>query len=200
MKRLLLALVLLPLGTHAVESEEVAACAVKQNTVERLSCFDELASRHSLAPTTVDTTGKAGTGTWVTRTSTDPMTDTSIHMAFLLAESGRSKYGNSIALVARCSNNKTEMWVDWQSYLGNRNTSVTHRVGKEKPKTASWHLSADNKATFFPTSPVALLKSMTETNSFVANVTPYNENPVTAVFDTTGAAEALADIRNDCKW
>lgn len=201
MKKLLVAaLVMLPLSAGAVEDKEIVTCASEKNTVLRLACFDDLAARHSLAPSSVDTSGKPGSGVWSTRTSIDPMTDTSIHTAILLAESGKSKYGKSIVLAVRCANNMTELWVSWDSYLGNRDTKVTHRVGKDKPKTAPWSLSTNNQSTFYPGSPVNLLKSIAQSTSFVANVTPYNASPITAVFDTTGADTALADIRKDCGW
>lgn len=183
----------------AVEDSEVAACASKTNTVERLSCFDDLAAKHNLAPSTT-TESKAGAGQWVSSTDTDPMTDKSIHTAVLLAQSGKGRFGDPIGLVVRCSNNKTEMFISWQSYLGRDTISTTYRVGKSAAKTARWSLSTNNKAAFFPGSPIPVLKEIIEADSFVANVTPYNESPVTAVFNTTGAGAALEDVRKGCGW
>ena len=48
--------------------------------------------------------------------------------------------------------------------------------------------------------PVLKLKKFIGGNSYVASLTPYSENSVTAIFDITGAADAFADIRMDCKW
>jgi type VI secretion system protein VasI len=60
-------------------------------------------------------------------------------------------------------------------------------------------MSTDSKATFHP-QPIAFLKSMMEANTLVAQVTPYNESPVTAIFDTTGLADAIKPLRETCNW
>ncbi|PYD84238.1 DNA primase, partial [Pseudomonas syringae pv. pisi] len=43
-------------------------------------------------------------------------------------------------------------------------------------------------------------KEMMESDKFIVNVTPYSESPVTAIFDTSGAEAAFADIRKGCSW
>lgn len=183
----------------AVEDKEIAECASKKGTVERLSCFDELAEQHELAPKTV-ATPIAGKGKWITSTSTDPLNDKSIYIATLDAESGKGRFGKSIDLVVRCANNQTEMYINWGSFLGTDGAKVTHRVGKNKASSTVWTGSTDHTSTFYPGSPVKPLKSITENDSFVANVTPYSESPITAVFDVSGAAEAFKDIRLGCAW
>lgn len=188
-------------AAHAqVDSKEIAACAAQESPVYRLTCYDDLATRHSLAPTVTETTDPAKTGAWRTNTDTDPLNDKSIFTAILDAEEGRSRFGREIALVVRCSNNKTEMYIVWNDFLGTKEIRTTYRVDKNKAETSSWSISTNNKAAFFPGSPVPLLKLLVDSSSFVANVTPYNESPVTAIFNTTGAGEALADIRKGCNW
>lgn len=184
---------------HAAERSELAVCAAEKNSVKRLACFDALADKHGAAPATQPTTA-AGAGKWKTSTTTDPMTDKSVYVAKLSADSGRSQFGGAIGLTVRCRNNKTELYIDWQDFLGLDRTPVTYRVGKQAARTSDWPLSTDNKATFFPGSPVAVLKEIMQVDSLVANTTPYSESPVTAVFNTTGAASALADIRKGCNW
>lgn len=186
-------------AASAVDDKAIAQCAAVQNTVERLACFDELSSEHGLAQET-NTTTPSGSGLWQTSTKLDPLTDNAVHTAMLFASSGRARFGTPIALFVRCKDNKTEMYVAWNDYLGRDGTRVTYRLDKEPAKTSRWGLSTDNKATFFPGSPVPLLRSMASSTSFVANVTPFNESPVTAVFDTKGADVALADIRKGCNW
>jgi len=41
---------------------------------------------------------------------------------------------------------------------------------------------------------------MMEADTFVAQVTPYNEAPVTAVFDTTGMAGIIEPLADSCNW
>ena len=199
MRKTLLAALAIPCFAFAVEDSEIATCAANTNTVERLACFDDLARRHNLAPSSV-TRPSAGAGKWWTRTNTDPLNDKAVHIAGLSADSGRGRFGDTIDMVIRCKDNKTEMYINWQSFLGRDSARITHRVGKEQAITSSWSVSTDHKASFFPGSPVPTLKRMLAETSFVANVTPYSESPVTATFDLTGIEGALADIRNGCNW
>lgn len=197
MKKLVF-LAILPVAALAVEDKEVAACAAVKNDVTRLSCFDQMASKNGLVETTVATVA-AGSGKWSTSTSSDPLTDKSVYLAFLDADQGRGKYGGKVDLVVRCKNNSTELYINWNSYLGLDTTTVTHRVDKNKAITSSWDVSTDHKSTFMR-APVATLKQMLAGESFIANVTPYGESPVTAVFDIKGAEVALQDIRKGCGW
>lgn len=198
MQKILLIAALSPLAVFAVEDKEVALCASKTGTVERLACFDQLADRHDLAPKTV-ATPSAGKGKWTTSTSTDPLTDKSVYIAFLDADQGRGRFGETINMVVRCKANKTEMYINWQSYLGLDSTRVTHRIDKSSAVASTWDISTDRKSAFMR-SPVQALKQMAGSESFIANVTPYGESPVTAVFDTKGAEAAFQDIRKGCGW
>uniref|UniRef100_UPI003341D5BE type VI secretion system-associated protein TagO n=1 Tax=Castellaniella defragrans TaxID=75697 RepID=UPI003341D5BE len=183
----------------SASKDDLAVCAAKSNAVDRLECFDALAEKVGATVTTTNTTSKSS-GKWSTSTDTDPMTDESIHFAMLRSSSGTGKYGDAVVMTVRCKDKKTEMYINWKSYLGRDTISTTYRVGKDKAKTSKWDVSTDHKAAFFPGSPVSLLKAIAENDSFVASLTPYSESPVTASFDTTGAAAALADIRKGCGW
>ena len=199
MRKSLLVLILAPAFAAAVEDNEVATCAAKTNTVQRLACFDDMAKRHNLAPAST-ARAAAAPGKWWTQTNTDPLNDKAVHIAGLSAESGRGRFGDTIGMVIRCKDNKTEMYINWESFLGTDSARITHRVGKEQAITSSWSVSTDHKASFFPGSPVPTLKRMLTETSFVANVTPYSESPITATFDLTGIEGALADIRSGCSW
>ncbi|WP_187394897.1 type VI secretion system-associated protein TagO [Pigmentiphaga aceris] len=182
-----------------VAGKEIAECAANTNTVLRLACYDALATKNGLAPATKPTT-VTGSGEWRTSTQTDPLTDKSVHVATLIADSGRGRFGEAIGLTVRCANNKTELYINWNSYLGLESIFTTYRVDKDAAAKSTWTISTDHKAAFFPGSPVTVLKRLVTSQSFVANVTPYGENPVTATFKTAGAETALADIRKGCKW
>src|SRR5690554_424108 len=200
MRKTLFVLALAPvMAAAAVEDSEIATCAAKTNTVERLACFDDLAKRHQLAPSSV-TRPSEGPGKWWTNTTVDPLNDEAVYLAGLTAESGRGRFGEEVSLVIRCKNNRTEMYINWQSFLGMDGIRTTYRVGKSPAATSTWSVSTDHKSAFFPGSPVPTLKQMHGETSFVANVTPYSESPVTATFGLTGIEAALADIRSGCNW
>ncbi|WP_203009070.1 type VI secretion system-associated protein TagO [Pseudomonas paraversuta] len=190
------------LSTNAnaeIAEKEVIQCAALENSVERLSCYDVLADRKGLSKQTT-ITQSIGKGKWSTSTTTDPLTDQSIYVALLDADSGSGRYGGRVGMVVRCSKNTTEWYVNWNSFLGTETTTVTHRVGKSKAQRKSWVVSTDHKSSFYPGSPVPILKEMMKSDSLVANVTPYSESPLTASFNTSGAEAALADIRKGCGW
>lgn len=120
----LLAIALFPVAALAVEDKEIATCAANSNDVQRLACFDQLAERHGLTAKTVETKF-AGKGKWYTSTKTDPLTDKSVYVAMLDADQGSGRYGKTIDLVVRCQNNTTELYINWQSYLGMDSTRIT---------------------------------------------------------------------------
>lgn len=184
---------------YAEVDKDLAVCAAMTNSVARLACFDSLASERGAAPSS-DSTTPDGSGKWETSTDTDPLTDKAIHYAILEADSGVGRLGRKPTMIIRCKDNRTEMFITWNSYLGSDSISTTYRIDKQPAQKSGWSLSTDKRAAFFPGSPVPTLKQLEGSTSFVANVTPYNESPVTAVFDTTGAEKALADIRKGCNW
>lgn len=183
---------------HAEVDKGLAQCAAIDNAVTRLACFDVLAKDRGAAPSTESTTSSAS-GKWRTYTDIDPMTDKEVYTAILEADSGRSRLGRNISMVVRCADNKTDMYINWNDFLGSGSVSTTYRIDKEPAKTSGWNLSTDKTAAFLPR-PIATLKKLADSSSFVANVTPYNENPVTAVFNTAGADAAFTDIRKGCGW
>ncbi len=198
-KTILIAFLSVPVIAYAVDDKDFATCAAKPNTVERLACYDELATKSKLAPA-IEPTTSSGVGKWETFKDVDPLNDKQIHYAMLEADSGKGKYGGRVSMMVRCRDNKTELYINWNSYLGLNNTKTIYRLDKNPAQSSSWSLSTDKKAAFFPGSPVSLLKQMAESRSFVANVTPYNESPITATFNTEGAANALRDLRASCNW
>jgi type VI secretion system protein VasI len=108
--------------------------------------------------------------------------------------------GENIALIIRCKSNKTELYIKWYDYLGMDSTQVSTRVGNASAQKRSWGLSTDNTATFFPGSPIAFIKSLMSAEKFIAQVTPYSESPVTAVFDIRGLTEAIKPLQETCGW
>jgi type VI secretion system protein VasI len=192
---------LLPIGAQAaIEDKQIALCASMKGAIERLACYDQLADSNNLAPKTVSTS-EPGKGKWSTSTSTDPLNDKAIHLAMLEANSGKTgRFGERINMIVRCANGETDLYINWSSFLGTEGIALTYRIGKAKAVHSDWDISTDHQSSFYRGSPVKALKAIIESDSFVANVTPYSESPVTATFDTTGAGEALNDIRSSCKW
>lgn len=189
-------------------NSELAKCSVMAGSVERLQCFDTLAASLKLdgpQPVAVPDTGSRGK--WSVSRSKNPIDDTETVTISLEADEGKTRYGGGMYLfIARCKSNSTEAYIVWDDYLGNDGDIydnykvMTVRIGSQPAEKQRWTISTDSKATFAPEWSGALLKRMAGETSFLAQVTPYNESPVTAIFDTTGMKSALQPLADLCKW
>lgn len=199
MKKFLLLGTSILLSAGALSSEldkEIATCAAVKGELARLDCYDSLAKKHKLhMPQPVDIK-TSDTGKWVVSVDINPVDDSKTVTLFLEATSGENKWNEKVYLIARCKSNKTEVYIIWKDYLG-REASVLTRVGSNKAVTERWDLSTDSKATFHQ-KPIAFLKAMEKTDKLVAQITPYNEKPLTAIFDTAGLSNALLPLRETC--
>jgi type VI secretion system VasI family protein len=200
-RKLFLTCILLPLASNAiaeVSNKEIAKCAAVKGDLSRLDCYDKMAQKHNLnAPQTTSPEVK-NTGSWRVSDETNPIDDSRTVTLILEATSGKSKWNKNVFLVARCKSNTTNLYIGWNDYLGSEAYVLT-RIGNNKAVTSEWSLSTDSQATFH-TEPIPFLKNMLGANKLIAQITPYNENPVTAIFDTSGLKNALKPLRETCNW
>lgn len=157
-------------------------------------------------PPAPDTSTQGNPGKWIVSVDKNPLDDTKQVVIGLDADSGMSKYGKSISFVARCLSNTTEAYVIWNDYLGDDSgrmgnwKRVTYRIGDRKAKTARWTVSTDKEATFVSGWAGDFLKQMLDEDKMVLQVTPYNESPVTAIFDIRGLRSVLPELADTCNW
>jgi len=129
---------------------------------------------------------------------TNPIDDSTTVTLILEADSGKSRYGGGVFFIARCQSDKTSTFINWNDYLGSEARVLT-RIGDNKARTIEWGMSTDSKATFHPNG-ISFLKQILQSNKLVAQITPYNESPVTAIFDTSGLENAIKPLREICNW
>lgn len=191
---------------QSVPDSEMKACAAKTNTVLRIACFDALASKFKLTVES-NTTTKPVSKNWLVTDSKNPIDDSRTVVVSTTANSGRSSYGDKIALIARCQSNKTELYINWNDFLGDDSSSVyseykyvTTRIGSGKAETNKWGISTDSKATFAPDWAGDWIKRIAKADELVVQTTPYNESPVTAVFDVSGLRDAAEPLAATCGW
>lgn len=189
-------------GTAGGLRKGVAECAIVDGDLARLECFDVLAKRHQVdgPQRTESAAGHGETGKWKVVDTTNPIDDTRAVQLILESDSGVSRWGKPIVLVLRCLSDTTDLYIRWNGYLGRDSTMVTTRIGSLRAETRSWGLSTDKQSSFHPRSPIATIKTMVDHGTLLAQVTPYNENPITATFDTSGLGAAIAPLRETCKW
>ena len=138
-------------------------------------------------------------GKWRVSKETNPL-DGSITLIFqLTSDEGESVYGNPIFLTIRYKSKKDELYIGWNDYLGSE-ADVTYRTGEEDAIRTRWGLSTNSKATFFHGDVIKLIRKLFEVNRFVAQVTPYNENPITAIFDVRGLKNAVEQFNDILHW
>ena len=168
-----------PTSIAAISDSEFAKCAAIEGDLARLECFDVLARTKNLDGRQIQPTSISGKGKWNVSVDVNPIDDSKTVTLVLFADSGKSKFGEDVYFVARCKSNKTNVYIGWNDYLGS-DAYVLIRVGKNKAKTSLWSMSTNSQSTFHP-KPIPFLKELLQSRKLVAQVTPYNENPVTAV-------------------
>jgi hypothetical protein len=169
-------------------------------------CYADLKTPEQKAKDAAEAATKAVNGEWSVREEVNPVDDSRTTYASLESGEGSNAGGSDVTLVVRCQSRKTEIFVNWNEYLGddsrdvyNEWKRVTVRVGSELAKTERWDVSTDNEATFAP-SAVALAKRFAKADRLVLEVVPYGENPATAVFPLKGANSALKAVAANCGW
>jgi type VI secretion system protein VasI len=143
---------------------------------------------------------EAADSPWVVSEDRNPIDDSTTVTLINSAKSGRSRLRQEIALVIRCLSKRTELYINWHDYLGSDAINVLTRVGGDAASTQRWTLSTDSQATFYPSGPTPFIKQLIGADEFVAQVTPYNESPVIAVWDLSGLSEAIEPLRTTCNW
>lgn len=183
------------LSLAADAQSELLKCSSIEDSAGRLACYDSAA----IGATPAISVNQAGAGKWKTNIKTNPIDDSKTVVLTLDADAGVSSFGRPVLLVLRCQSNETELYITWDNYLGQR-TDVLTRVGSSQPVSERWHMSSNSQASFSPR-PIPLIKELIDDNMrLVAQTTPYNESPVTAIFNTYGIAEAIKPLRETCGW
>jgi len=137
---------------------------------------------------------------WTVSKTKDSLTDNPTVILSLDAEDGYfGQYRKKPSMLLRCKDNKTELYISWDNYLG-RKALVTSRIGTEKAQRKEWLLSTDSKATFYPSTPILFIRKMTKTEKIIFEITPYNEAPVRAIFDVRGLEEKIKPLTEACNW
>lgn len=182
----------------AVSAKQLARCAAIMGDLSRLECYDNFVKLQKLAGREGQQADKDGTGKWKLQMDTNPVDDTKTVVLTIEENSNRGRWDKPIVMVLKCQSDTTEMYVKWNDYLGKR-AKVLTRIGSSPPETSEWGLSPARRTTFRQ-EPINFIKRMLKADRFVAQVTPYSENTVTAVFDTKGLKTAIAPLREACHW
>ena len=176
--------------------KDLAKCASIVGVLERLECYDQLAKKNNLFGQQEVSINLDDTGKWSVSRKINPLDDSETVTLILQADSGENYLGKKVYIVIRCQSSEISLYIGWNNYLGSE-AHVTTRVGTEKAIKKTWSLSTDSQATF-ATKPTKLINEMLGNQKFIAQITPYNESPLTAVFDISGIDNAVKPIIDVC--
>lgn len=187
---------LVAFGCSAENSEERQSEATKTHEVSQGPTVTGV-------PTPTAVQAGIGFGNWNVSDDLNPLNDTVTSIAAVDAFEGVGTFGDSVSAVVRCQNGTVEFWIDWYSYFGLEGPiDVTYRFDGDSSVNSKWNLSADLEGTFFKSSSrsskLQFLSRMALANDFVAKAQPYNDNPIVAQFDVTGAASAVKHVTEHC--
>jgi len=146
-------------------------------------------------------------GKWRLMEKVDPMTDQKVIRVYQQAE------GSDVILSIACSKENAWVLVLWEDFLGGQRIknvlstqgeqfelkNVTYRIGDRQPVTEEM-LVLDDRTTTQVGEAGRFIEQVRTANRLVMQTQPYNENPMTVVFDTTGLTEILNAKRPECDW
>lgn len=180
--------------------QDIARCAATPADAARLVCYDAVA--RALGVDRPSSTTTTGIGKWSVRSDRSPIDDSvNVYLSVESDEPVRSGY-NTVrpSPFIRCSENQTNVFLNWGLYLGLDSTQMLTRFDSEEATTETWSISTDNKAVFVRGSDIGFAKKMMGYEKLLAQITPYGESPVMATFPIAGLSEAIKPLRQACNW
>lgn len=172
-----------------VDKDALLKCQSEAKNDARLACYDNV-----LPPKGIEGIKPAASvGKWQVSTRTSPVDDSeNVFVSLSANESFGSRFGESVTpgLYITCREKKTELYINWDTYLGLNETQMLYRLDKQKAKSKTWDISSDTKAVFYRGNVIEFINALAKANGMYAQITPYNESPVNVTFDLTGLSEA----------
>ena len=180
-------------------------CRDESGDDRRLACYDRFYSptfAGARAERSINDSG-VNVGGWQTSISTSPIDDSkNVIIALEGNDSFSARFGETVtpSLYIACREKKTELYIDWSTYLGLEETTMIHRIDKQKAINKSSAISTDTNAVFYRGNVVSFIKSLSSGRVLYAQIVPYSENPVSSTFSLDGLSEALKPLQESCGW
>ena len=173
-------------------------CSTKQDSLERLTCYDNVAMKMKSA---LAKKGQPGAkGNWVLEEERDPITDKN-RVVLFMRDREFNPFNRPYILNIRCENKKLEVYIHWERHLGDGGEiEVITRLDKKPAESGMWRVSRDKNAAFFMGNPEQLTRSLAEAKILLARVTPHQAREVTAEFELEGLGGMLAPVLAACPF
>ena len=193
-----------PVGAATIP-EVLGYCRARDKDTERLACYDELA-RAVAEGEVLPPLPNSGTGQWKVQQEISPIDDSQNVYMILEAEEEVDVRGwgwgaTRPRLVVYCKENKTNVYIDYNSSLGFIEDYITvlTRFDRHPAQENRWGLSTDKEAIFAPEG-VPWAREIAGAQKLFVRFTPSGERPVSATFNLVGSAEAMRPLREACSW
>lgn len=182
---------------------ELAECQSEVNGTKRLACYDKIFPQDKPDDTESMAEQAVNHGKWQTSVTTSPVDDTNnVVLSLPSNDYIRTPFGETVAptIYVACREKKTEVFINWDVYLGLEQTNMLYRLDKQKAVEKNWSISTDTKAVFYKGSDIDFVRTLAKADKMFARITPYNESPVSATFDLSGLSDALKPLQKACGW
>lgn len=178
----------------------LARCSEIKEGIKRLECFDSLVKSQTI---TAKESKEETKNQWNIYVDTSKIDDSQkIHISTQSIEPIVGRYSREQlypTLWLRCQENRTDLFVVWDMFLGTNSISVTERIDAEKAKNSRWAISTDNKA-IFKNNAIAFIKSLFGHDKLLLQLTPYGENTRIVEFSITGLEDIIEPLQKACHW
>ncbi|WP_447782951.1 type VI secretion system-associated protein TagO [Enterobacter asburiae] len=181
----------------------LSACQNEVNGTKRLACYDRLLPQSTSENNESVETAAANPGKWQTSITTSPVDDSkNVILSLSSNDTITTPFGESVipSIYVACREKQTDVFINWDVYLGLEQTSMLYRLDKQKAVEKQWSISTDTKAVFYRGNDIEFVKALAKAEKLFTRITPYNEAPVTATFDLAGLSEAMKPLQKACGW
>lgn len=175
---------------------EGKACSQLLNQTERLECFDKVFSFSGKS--------KIFPKSWSLRTTKNAMTDgRDVIVSKRSMNLVKNRFGTSqtkALLSLRCTENRKEFVVSFDTYLSAKNVFVQTRIDDGEVQDGKWDATSNGKA-FYTVHEAFLDKFMPQLyghKKLLFKVYPFADNPFTVQFDITDIQEAYKPVLEAC--
>jgi hypothetical protein len=139
-------------------------------------------------------------GGWQTHQWTSPIDDRKGAAISLVADR------EPVELFIKCWQDEFDVVIYWGTYLAGdgpdyyKTKNVTARFGDRPATTHLWTVSKDELSTYVAEMPEYFIRRLLDVDRYVAQIEPYHQSPMTAVFDLTGMRAAFEPVAASCGW